>query len=104
MRLAESAVTGSAAYDPAPLTLLEPRLKLRVGVFADSRMQPRALVDAFAEIAQSRFAEVAVGGLGRPEPHPLVGTLVWLDPVEKRRFGLGPAPSWLAGPTAHLPH
>jgi hypothetical protein len=43
--------------------------KLRVGVFADSELQPRWLVDAFARVAGSEFAAVTVlAVLGGPRP------------------------------------
>ena len=41
----------------APLPL-QPRL--RVGVFATTRLQPRPIVEAFARIAQSNFAEIVL--------------------------------------------
>ena len=47
--------------------------KLRVGVFADSPLQPRWVVDAFARVAACEFAEVALIATGaedsaRPRP------------------------------------
>jgi hypothetical protein len=46
----------------------QPR-KLRVGLFAASRVQPRWLVEAFARVAASDFAEIVViGTLGQAKP------------------------------------
>jgi hypothetical protein len=45
--------------------------KLRVGVFADTRLQPRWVVEAFGRVACSEFAEIAlvsVAGEGHEEP------------------------------------
>lgn len=41
----------------------QPR-KLRVGVFADARLQPRWVVDAFEQVARSDFAEVVLVAAG----------------------------------------
>jgi hypothetical protein len=39
-------------------------LKLRVGVFADARLQPRWVVEAFAQVARSDFAEIVLVAAG----------------------------------------
>jgi hypothetical protein len=55
---------------PAPATSPEPR-KLRIGLFADSRLQPRWIVEAFTRVAASGFAEIALiatGDARAPEP------------------------------------
>ena len=52
----------------ARATAAEPR-KLRVGLFAAARLQPRWLVEAFCRVAASEFAEIAViGTLGTARP------------------------------------
>jgi hypothetical protein len=56
----------SAALATSP----EPR-KLRIGLFADSRLQPRWVAEAFAKVARSGFAEIvliAAGGTAPSEP------------------------------------
>ena len=42
--------------------------KLRVGVFADARLQPRWVADAFAHIARSDCAEITAIGCGAADP------------------------------------
>lgn len=37
----------------------DPRPKLKIGLFADARLQPRWIVEAFAKVALSEFAEIA---------------------------------------------
>lgn len=58
----------------AAATSPEPR-RLRVGLFLDSRLQPRWAIDAFLRIARSEFAEISLiavaGGTRAAEP------LVW---------------------------
>ena len=54
----------------APATTPEPR-RLRIGLFADSRLQPRWIVEAFERVAASGFAEIAliaVAGEAAGEP------------------------------------
>ncbi len=50
----------------------KPLPRLRIGLFADQRGQPRAIVEAFVGIARSEFAEiVSIAAGNRPEPkHP----------------------------------
>ncbi len=68
------------AIEDAPLTAAasnpEPS-KLRVGVFADSRLQPRWLVEALARVARSGFAEILViaAGEGGSGDEPLLWKL-----------------------------
>ena len=42
--------------------------KLRVGLFADSALQPRWVVEAFARVARSEFAEIALIRTGNAPP------------------------------------
>jgi hypothetical protein len=50
-------------------TAPQPR-KLRVGIFADRRLQPRWLVEGLARVARSEFAEVVAIAVGAREPAP----------------------------------
>ena len=54
----ETALTSVPAA-PAAATQSQPR-KLRVGLLADAPLQPRWLIDAFAKVAASDFAEISV--------------------------------------------
>jgi hypothetical protein len=72
--LREMALTSAPAAPAAPAaaTQSQPR-KLRVGVLADAREQPRWLIEAFAKVAASEFAEIVVlafaageGAAGKP--------------------------------------
>jgi hypothetical protein len=70
----------------------EPRArKLRVGVFADHRVQPRWLIDAFIRIAASDFAEIVhiSAAQGRPRPAPLAWRLY--EKVDRTLFGADPS-------------
>src|SRR5205085_654400 len=57
------ALVGATRSREAPAPTLSAR-KLRVGVFADARRQPRWMVDAFAKVAASDFAEVVLIAAG----------------------------------------
>lgn len=48
--------------------------KLRVGLFADARLQPRWVVEAFDKVAQSDFAEIVVIRAGEAQPR---APLLW---------------------------
>ena len=65
--------------------------KLRVGVFADRRVQPRWLVDAFLRVAASDFAEIVAitAGQGAPRRSPLA----WLayEKLDRSLFGADPS-------------
>ncbi len=60
----------------APASNPQPR-KLRVGLFVDSRAQPRWIAEAFARVARSEFAEVVlIAAAGDEAPkEPLVWTM-----------------------------
>ena len=66
----------------------QPR-KLRVGVFADARLQPRWVVDAFEQVARSDFAEVVLIAAGE-----LRGAESWLRRAYRRldRLAFGAEP------------
>ena len=65
--------------------------KLRVGVFADRRVQPRWLVDAFIRIAASDFAEIVVvaAARGAPASSPLAWQLY--ERLDRSVFGADPS-------------
>ena len=67
------------------------RKKLRVGIFADRRVQPRWLVDAFLRIAASDFAEIAVISAG--EGAARRGPLAWrlYERLDRSLFGADPS-------------
>ena len=75
----------------APAARPAPR-NLRVGLFADARAQPRWLVEAFARVAASDFAEIAliaiVAGGRAPAPGALARAYGRLD-----RWAFGAEPS-----------
>lgn len=76
---------------------MKARRKLRVAVFADSSLQPRWVVEGFANVALAGFAELVVVAAGRSAQ----GTTPWLCKVcgslDKRlfksQFGSAPDPS-----------
>jgi hypothetical protein len=67
--------------------------KLRIGLFADSPLQPHWIVEAFARIATSDFAEIVAIAEGRADPR----TPPWLwrayGRVDTWLFGSQPNPS-----------
>jgi hypothetical protein len=65
--------------------------KLRVGVFADRRLQPRWLVDAFLRIAASEFSEIVLvsAAEGAPASSPLAWQLY--ERLDRRLFGADPS-------------
>jgi hypothetical protein len=66
------------------------RKKLRVGVFADSPLQPRWVVEALAKLAAAEFAEVRLIEAGRAAPG--APSLAWrlYDALDRRLFGGAP--------------
>jgi hypothetical protein len=76
----------AAALATAP----QPR-KLRVGIFAAGRMQPRWLVDAFIRIAASEFAEIVVIAAARSAP--AASPLAWqlYERIDRSVFGADPS-------------
>jgi hypothetical protein len=64
--------------------------KLRVGLFADTRLQPRWIVEAFDKVARSDFAEIALISTGeREERLPVLWRLY--GRVDQWAFGVEPA-------------
>lgn len=78
--------------------------KLRVGVFADSPLQPRWVVEAFARLAGSEFAEIAL--LGAPAEAPRAPPSVWsvYTRLDRWAFGSSADPSDLVELAAGVPH
>ncbi|HEV3008991.1 MAG TPA: hypothetical protein VGX52_08165, partial [Burkholderiales bacterium] len=78
--------------------------KLRVGVFADARLQPRWLVEAFAKVAACEFAEIAViatGDAARP------ATPWWwklYGALDRRAFGVAGDPEESVDLARYVPH
>lgn len=74
------------------------RPKLRVGVFADSPLQPRWLVDSLARIAAGDFAELTLLGARERRSAPRPGSqklaTVWkaYERLDRWLFGTGPDP------------
>ena len=69
----------------------QPR-RLRVGVFADGPLQPRWIVEAFARLAASEFAEVRLvqpGAAAGAAPLPALWQLY--SRIDRRLFGTGEA-------------
>jgi hypothetical protein len=67
--------------------------KLRVGLFADSPLQPRWVVEAFAKVAALDFAEVVVIAEGEADSRRPPWLWRAYGRVDNRLFGLRPDPS-----------
>lgn len=69
------------------------RRKIRVGLFADSALQPRWVVEAFAKVAASEVAEIIALAVG--EARPRAQHWLWraYGRIDRRLFGSGPDPS-----------
>src|SRR3954463_16607858 len=65
--------------------------RLRVGVFADARLQPRWIVEAFDKLPGSDFAEVVLVEV-RAAPQP-PADLLWslYGALDRRLFGADPS-------------
>jgi hypothetical protein len=88
-----------AALASAPL----PK-KLRVGLFADARLQPRWVVEAFAKVAACEFAEIAViatGGAAQP-------AMPWwwrlYGALDRAAFGVASDPGESLDLALYVPH
>jgi len=79
--LAEGALALAASAQPR---------KLRVGVFADSPLQPRWAAEALAKLAASDFAEVSLVQAGEGAPQP--ASIPWrlYGALDRRLFGADP--------------
>lgn len=93
---AELATVAAVATSP------EPR-KLRVGVFCDSRLQPRWIVEAFDKLARSDFAEIALIAAGEARPSEPV---LWraYNGLDRWAFGRGDDPGVRVDFVSGVPH
>ena len=93
---------GSAPASQAPATSPEPR-RLRVGLFADSRLQPQWVLDAFDRVARSGFAEIALIVAGEAAPRePALWRLY--SGLDRWAFSRGGDPCARADIVAAVPH
>ena len=82
----------------------EIRRKLRIAVFADSPLQPRWLVEGFAKVAASDFAEVVAVVEDSATPQALPWLLRAYGRVDSRLFGSQPDLSELIDLKTRVPH
>ena len=79
---------------PSPLTALskcpQPR-RLRVGVYADSRLQPRWIAEALARVAASDFADVVLVETGNGPAASLGAAWQLYNAIDRRLFGADPS-------------
>lgn len=90
-------MAAAAAIEPQPR-------KLRVGLLLDARAQPRWVIDAFAKVAASDFAEIALLGLVSPEKPDAAssGLLRLYTSIDRLAFGSDPSELGdIAGQVAH---
>jgi hypothetical protein len=78
----------------------QPR-KLRVGLFADSGRQPRWLIEAFAAVAASEFAEVVLIAVGEGAAHRAPWLVRLYERLDRWAFG---AAAVEEGELASVPH
>jgi hypothetical protein len=80
--------------------------KLRVGLFGTSAAQPRWLVEAFAKVAASDFAEIVVIATGAEEQKPAAGSWLWnaYGALDRRIFCAGSDPDALLELARYIPH
>jgi hypothetical protein len=78
--------------------------KLRVGLFADSALQPRWVAEAFARVAASDFAEVTLiaTACGAAPPAPWLWTLY--SRLDRRVFGAAADPGEPLPLAQYVPH
>jgi hypothetical protein len=84
----------AAVIAPHPAAAASPASearKLRVGVFAGGRIQPRWMIDAFLRIAASEFAEVVL--VCASEAAPRAAPLAWrlYEKLDRSLFGADPS-------------
>ena len=70
----------------------QPR-RLRVGLFADARLQPRWIVEAFDKVARSDFADIVLISAGDSPPGGRKASLVWKLYGKLDRWAFGADPS-----------
>jgi hypothetical protein len=88
-----------AALATAPL----PK-KLRVGLFADARLQPRWVVEAFAKVAASEFAEIAVIATASAAQPATPWLWNLYGALDRRAFGAGTDPAERLDLGLYVPH
>jgi hypothetical protein len=82
----------------------ELRRKLRIGVFADSPLQPRWVIEGIAKVAASDFAEVVAVAEGRATPEALPWLCRLYGRVDTWLFGSQPDLSELIDLKTRVPH
>lgn len=80
------------------------RRRMRIGLFADSPLQPRWLVEAFVRVSVSDFAEVVAIAERCAEPPATPWSWRVYGRVDRWLFGSPPDPSRRVGLKDHLPH
>jgi hypothetical protein len=90
--IAAPAAPAAPAASVATAASPQPR-PLRIGLFVDSRLQPRWVIDAFAKVAASEFAEIAVLALVSPEKRNTAssGLLRLYTSIDRLAFGADPS-------------
>jgi hypothetical protein len=83
---------------------LRPRPKLRVGVFADRRTQPRWVANAFARVACSECAEITIIGHGDAPPARVSWPWRVYGALDASVFGSDADPSQPLELAAQVPH
>lgn len=78
--------------------------KLRVGLFTDSPLQPHWIVEAFARIADTDFAEIVAIAEGRSEPRAPPWLWRAYGRVDAWLFGSQPNPSQPCDLKTRIPH
>jgi len=92
---------GNAARAVDAAQLPAPRLK--VGLFADTRLQPRAIVEAFAGIERSEYAQIVLVATCDAPQRPLHWAWRAWRSVDDRVFGADPDPAEMVDLAAHIP-
>ena len=83
------------------LAAAQPR-RLRVGVFADARLQPRWLVEGFARVAAAEFCELSAIGIAGAAPAPPPAPARAYARLDRWAFGAEPCdPLELAAAVPH---
>jgi len=78
--------------------------KLRVGLFADSALQPRWVIEAFAKVAASEFAEIVVIATAAAPPAAAPWWWRLYARLDRRVFGAGTNPEERLDLALYVPH
>lgn len=78
--------------------------KLRVGLFADSPLQPRWVLEAFAKVAASDFAEIALIATGEKAAHPTPALWRLYGALDRTLFAPGGDPAERLELARHVAH